>query len=929
MGTLWNVDGTTGQIKIEDGTVSALALTFISDPNTGIYHVGTDDLALATNGTQALEINSTQQIVVPKTSNQIILGTTNTVTLSFSAPVTSRTLTIPAPTGNRNFLLSGEAQIVTGDINASANIVLSQLASITDGHIIVGAVTTGTPTSVTMSSEASIINTGAVTLSNAAVIGKVLTGFTSGSGSVTSSDSILAAIQHLDGNVGTKLNLSGGTLTGSVLPSSSSCNLGSGTQEWGLVYSGGYIVGNPTTPGYLQLWSGGLKYIDIWAVTPSVNSNYTIRDVGANADFVMTEGTQTLNGSKTFSSDLTIFGNKALIINDGEGTPKTVTIKTPATLTASYNMILPVNHGAAGEYLKDAAGDGILSWDSPTGSGTVNSGTQYQLAYYTTTGTTVDGNSSITTNASNQLLVPAGLVTAPSLTFTGDPNTGIFSSGVDQIGFSCGGVIKAVLSSTDLDVKGRFYAADGTVALPAYSFNSDPDTGIYRSGANELTLVTGGGSATGNTVFTLYGSGGTEVYQDANTSTFLRVYNGNVGSRTATTSVMSLTNRSTSMDGSIALVKYALGHSGTYSNGSPTSNSGAITISSDQIARWAWEMGTSGNEGIYYNSQTYGGVARLTNTGRWLVSDGTATDPSLSFLNDLGTGMYSGGVTNLRFATVGVGRWQINSTGDFGIVTGNAGVISTSDGTAAGPSYSFLSDTDTGIYKANTNVLGFSAGSTGAQMFLTNTTLQLNSPLVAIRNVVGSVTVPSYSFDVSPTDNGTGIYWVSAGKIGITLAGTKYVDLSTTAVTISAPLIAKGTITNDSAAASYIGEYIESVVGPVNPTASETWYNMASISLTAGDWDVSLMEDFSSGATNTAYYAGISADATPSSFSDSVIGSNYAYSGVASSLPMTMSIPVFRVSLAAADVYYAKSMITYTTLGGANSRGRLSARRVR
>jgi hypothetical protein len=69
-------------------------------------------------------------------------------------------------------------------------------------------------TGVSMSGEASISNTGAVTLSNAAVIAKVLTGFSSGSGTVAATDSILQAIQKIDGNTNSKWSLaSGGTLS--------------------------------------------------------------------------------------------------------------------------------------------------------------------------------------------------------------------------------------------------------------------------------------------------------------------------------------------------------------------------------------------------------------------------------------------------------------------------------------------------------------------------------------------------------------------------------------------------------------------------------------------------------------------------------------------------------------------------------------------
>jgi hypothetical protein len=59
----------------------------------------------------------------------------------------------------------------------------------------------GVASSVAMSGEASLSNAGAITLDNASVIGKVLTGFTSGAGTVAATDTILEAIQKLDGNI--------------------------------------------------------------------------------------------------------------------------------------------------------------------------------------------------------------------------------------------------------------------------------------------------------------------------------------------------------------------------------------------------------------------------------------------------------------------------------------------------------------------------------------------------------------------------------------------------------------------------------------------------------------------------------------------------------------------------------------------------------
>jgi hypothetical protein len=59
----------------------------------------------------------------------------------------------------------------------------------------------GIATPVSMSSEATMSNAGAVTLSNAAVIGKLLTGFAAAAGTVADTDSILAALQKIVGNI--------------------------------------------------------------------------------------------------------------------------------------------------------------------------------------------------------------------------------------------------------------------------------------------------------------------------------------------------------------------------------------------------------------------------------------------------------------------------------------------------------------------------------------------------------------------------------------------------------------------------------------------------------------------------------------------------------------------------------------------------------
>jgi len=76
--------------------------------------------------------------------------------------------------------------------------VTSELSIKGDTKVLVGNGTTAT--SVALSGEATMTNAGAVTLANSAVIGKVLTGFTSGAGTVAATDTILQAVNKLDGN---------------------------------------------------------------------------------------------------------------------------------------------------------------------------------------------------------------------------------------------------------------------------------------------------------------------------------------------------------------------------------------------------------------------------------------------------------------------------------------------------------------------------------------------------------------------------------------------------------------------------------------------------------------------------------------------------------------------------------------------------------
>lgn len=138
-----------------------------------------------------------------------------------------------------------------------------------------------------------------------------------------------------------------------------------------------------------------------------------------------------------------------------------------------------------------------------------------------------------------------------------------------------------------------------------------------------------------------------------------------------------------------------------------------------------------------------------------------------------------------------------------------------------------------------------------------------------------------------------------------------------------------GTTTNDNAAAGRIGEYIESVVGPVNFGTSGQYSDLTSISLTAGDWDVSsLCATQNNGATVTTWLLGISTT-SGNSGTGLVVGSNRAANvGPTAASDISTAIPPYRMSLASTTTVYCKLFGSYT-VATPIAYARLSARRVR
>jgi hypothetical protein len=154
----------------------------------------------------------------------------------------------------------------------------------------------------------------------------------------------------------------------------------------------------------------------------------------------------------------------------------------------------------------------------------------------------------------------------------------------------------------------------------------------------------------------------------------------------------------------------------------------------------------------------------------------------------------------------------------------------------------------------------------------------------------------------------------------------------TAGVTGPATKVIVGTTTNDSATAGYVGEYIESVIAtvPVNAVTGQ-YKDVASISLTAGDWDVTALADFlhAGGSSVTYWLLGISIT-SGNSGTGLVDGSNFTATITAATITnnVCQAIPSYRISLSSTTTVYMKVFLNYT-IATPNVSARLSARRVR
>ncbi len=257
---------------------AALALKAnLTSPTLVTPNLGTPSALVGTNitGTAAgLSIGGNAATATLATTATNATNATNASTVTTNANLTGHVTSV------------GNAAVLGSFTLAQLNTAISNADVATGGGTATGT-NTGDQTNITGNAATVTTNanlTGdvtsignATTLTNAPVIAKVLTGYTSGAGTVAATDSILQAIQKLNGNDALKANLASPTFTGTV------------------------TIPTPFTLGAVSVLPTGTELNFVDGVTSNIQTQFTGKASLASPTFIGTVTTDVLTTTGQFN----------------------------------------------------------------------------------------------------------------------------------------------------------------------------------------------------------------------------------------------------------------------------------------------------------------------------------------------------------------------------------------------------------------------------------------------------------------------------------------------------------------------------------------------------------------------------------------------------------------------------------------------------
>lgn len=289
-------------------------------------------------------------------------------------------------------------------------------------------------------------------------------------------------------------------------------------------------------------------------------------------------------------------------------TANVVTVKSAASLAASYSLTLPASLTASDAPLSISStgvvtpglADGAVGTPSMTFAADLDTGF-YRIGSGSIGVASNGAQIGIWSNLGVQ--IPSGSAGLPGFSFIGDTDTGIYRSAANTMDFQMGGTTLMRLDTTEMTMSEPIAAIAGVAALPGIRFKDDTGLGFIRSSAGVIDVI-----AASATAF-----------------------------RISSTSVRTI-NPCLAPDGSAAAPAYS--------------------FFSDPDTGW---YSSSANEISFAGA----GAQRmsLSTTQLLMGSSAGATTPTFGFLGDADTGMYRVGANEVGFGSGGSYAASISGSG--------------------------------------------------------------------------------------------------------------------------------------------------------------------------------------------------------------------------------------------------------------------------
>lgn len=398
-------------------------------------------------------------------------------------------------------------------------------------------------------------------------------------------------------------------------------------------------------------------------------------------------------------------------------------------------------------------------------------------------GVNVDGFS----RAQSFLASSNGSASAPAYSFSNDQNTGIFKSGADELAFSCGG-------NTVMQISDSSSAPQPTLRLAGQT-----NTGFYANG-NSLVLSTNGGDNMKWQDGSVIHEKGIRYQKTIQTTSF------NVSS--VNTPVQEL--QTNSGDITITLSNLVVGTNLMFIKTTLT-NKIVVSVPSNMIL-FDDALAFYGSTTAPYLDNIRGHLELyMFDTNQWIVRsksvsqqnqntyvDGTIgiqkttqseTEPALIFnKGETQTGIYSSGNNTIKMSTNGVERFSVTSSGVESKVDFIATNVQVGAGSITQPSISFVNDTDTGLFLSDSNKISFTCGGT-VTMDISSDNVVANVPL-SVTPPMQSASQPAISFGTT----NTGIYTPSNDNVNFSINGQNILNVNESGLNVTGGITSSGVI---------------------------------------------------------------------------------------------------------------------------------------